>query len=149
MSNHKELLELKPADFAQLGVEDCVSSRAFFRRKDIKSIHLPDTVVKIGANAFMGCTSLVQLTLHEGLLEIDAGAFAGCTRLASLNVPASLKTSLKKFGNGVFEACSLLPAVATNGWEVTLTDEDGDFDTFLSDDWTIPAEAFLDQEHIV
>ena len=62
---------------------------------------------KIADNAFMGCVSLVKITLPEQVTAIDASAFNGCTNLKKITVPDSV-TSI---GEGAFSGCSSLTSV--------------------------------------
>lgn len=51
---------------------------------------IPESVTKIEASAFEGCTSLTRIVL-EGVTEIDDYAFKGCTSLKAINVPAMVR----------------------------------------------------------
>lgn len=48
---------------------------------------LQDFAVTIGAEAFMGCSSLKTVTLTENVTSIGNGAFSGCANLTSLALP--------------------------------------------------------------
>lgn len=56
----------------------------------ITSITFPDTVVKIGARAFDGCTGLTYVELPPQLAEIGGRAFGGCTGITSIEIPKTL-----------------------------------------------------------
>lgn len=84
-----------------------------FRGANIKHIIIPDSVIRIGFNAFYdcktledivipantiiqhdafnGCTSLVSVTIEEGATSIATNAFAGCTALENISIPNGLK----------------------------------------------------------
>ncbi len=62
---------------------------------------------KIADNAFMGCVSLVKITLPEQVTAIGASAFNGCTNLKKITVPDSV-TSI---GEGAFDGCTSLARV--------------------------------------
>lgn len=62
---------------------------------------------KIADNAFMGCVSLVKITLPEQVTAIGVSAFNGCTNLKKITVPDSV-TSI---GEGAFSGCSSLSSV--------------------------------------
>ncbi len=64
--------------------------------KKLFSLHIPDTVTKIGPHAFENC-DLEELELPDGLEEIGEYAFAD-NALSSI----SLGPSLKSIGNGAF-----------------------------------------------
>ena len=53
-------------------------------------ITIPDTVVRIGQQAFENCTSLVNVTIPEGVTHIGDSAFSGCTGLQEITLPQSL-----------------------------------------------------------
>lgn len=61
-----------------------------FKRKDIKSIIMSDTVTKIGDNAFNGCASLESITLSKNLTDIGHWAFGDCTALKKITIPKSV-----------------------------------------------------------
>ena len=71
--------------------------------KIISRIILPQSVTKIGEQAFYNCVGLVgNLNLPEGLKEIDNHAFTHCSGLTgSLSLPAGLI----KIGIGAFASC--------------------------------------------
>lgn len=87
-------------------------------------VTLPDTIVKIGQNAFglnligrihlgsgvqeicmqafQECRNLENLTLPDSLLTVGEKAFRGCTSMTEIVIPASVTT----MGDDVFEGCS-------------------------------------------
>ncbi|MCR4658507.1 MAG: leucine-rich repeat domain-containing protein [Lachnospiraceae bacterium] len=102
-------------------------------------ITIPDTVTKIGKDAFSGCTSIVKVTLPDSVSEIgysafencinleeisvakgvrvfDSSAFSGCTRLSKVNIPEKTRS----LGSGVFAGCSSLS-------DVTISPDNRDF----------------------
>ena len=54
------------------------------------SIHLPETLKEIGANAFLNC-KMRKINIPESVTKIGAGAFENCTNLKQLILPAGLK----------------------------------------------------------
>ncbi|NLD26974.1 MAG: leucine-rich repeat protein, partial [Acholeplasmataceae bacterium] len=58
----------------------------------------------IPENAFLNCSSLVNINLSDGLEEIGAHAFSGCSGLKEINLPSSLIS----IGFAAFEDCSNL-----------------------------------------
>lgn len=52
----------------------------------------PDSVTKIGEDAFYGCYELVSVNLSNNLTEIEKSAFGNCLSLASINFPEGVTT---------------------------------------------------------
>ena len=52
---------------------------------------VPETVTTIGASAFAGSRTLVEVVLPEGVTEIGEEAFLNCFSLASVKLPQGLK----------------------------------------------------------
>lgn len=96
----------------------------------VTSITLPNSVKKIGACAFQGCTSLASINIPNTVEEIGGGAFADCKSLTSITIPntitsievntfyncASLTSftipnTVKKIGEGAFCSCKSLQSI--------------------------------------
>lgn len=60
--------------------------------KTITHVIVDATVTAIEANAFDGCTKLVNVELHEGLESIGEYAFCSCVSLADVQLNNGLKT---------------------------------------------------------
>ena len=54
---------------------------------EITEIKIPDTVTKIGKNAFSGCTSITNVEIPDTVTEIGENAFRGCTKLSDVKLP--------------------------------------------------------------
>ena len=81
------------------------------------SIEIPSTVefrckqlsvIKIGQQAFKGCTGLTNISFSEGLTSIAYEAFNGCSNIEILNFPSSLKRIEDYY---TFAYCSKLTAI--------------------------------------
>ena len=70
----------------------------------IVRITLPDTIRRIGANAFAGCSALRTLPLPSPLEEIKPYTFSGCEALEVLTLPQKLKG----IGAYAFYGCAAL-----------------------------------------
>lgn len=103
-----------------------IGSRAFYRRKGITSVVLPqylteiadysfaesgitsivvpDSVEKIGEFAFSKCKQLTRIKLPEKLAVIKAHTFTGCDALDKIAIPPNV-TSI---GDWVFDGCKKL-----------------------------------------
>ena len=62
------------------------------------------SVTNIGEKAFIGCSSLTNITIPDSVTSIGWGAFAGCTSLASITIPDSVPS----IGDGAFFGCRSL-----------------------------------------
>ena len=69
-----------------------VINDAFQDYDGLKSIILPKTLERIGANAFKYCTSLIAVNLGQldKLTTIGANAFGECTALTRVTIPANV-----------------------------------------------------------
>ena len=87
-----------------------LATEGAFENTAVESVVIPNTVVKIGGRAFMGCKSLssVSLSNASSLQTIGASAFKGCNKLESLDASA---TKLKLIEAQAFEGCSSLKNV--------------------------------------
>lgn len=74
-------------------------------------------VVKIGDNAFDGCTKLTKVVLPADITVIGSSAFEGCSTLAAINFPEGLKTISEYafFGCDAIKEVVLYPNVTTIG----------------------------------
>lgn len=103
----------------KLGGYDVVMiDRAFKNKTGIGSVFLPDTVTVITTDSFFNC-SLRSIRLPNNLLRIGEAAFYACVNLVSVEMPDSL-TNLGKYA---FSWCeSLERVVFSNG--LTFIDEE-------------------------
>jgi hypothetical protein len=74
---------------------------------NITSVVIPNTVTKIGRQAFYRCSALTTVTLSTSLTMIDGSAFSGCTALTSISLPASITT----IGGTAFRDCRALTTI--------------------------------------
>ena len=78
------------------------------------TIDIPDGVISIGDDAFIGCSAISTVTIPESVTSIESEAFFGCTGLTSINIPASVKS----IGKYAFSTCSSLTHITiANGVE--------------------------------
>ena len=75
--------------------------------KDLSSVVIPDSVISIADNAFMGCDELITVIFPRSLTSIGDNAFRGCTSLESVDLPDSV-TSI---GKSAFRDCTSLESV--------------------------------------
>ncbi|MCI6824329.1 MAG: leucine-rich repeat protein [Ruminococcus bromii] len=84
-----------------------IAEYAFYGRKNLASITIPDSVTWIGQEAFEDCTNLTSLTIPDGVISIGDLAFFNCTSLTSITIPSSV-TSI---GYEAFEYCESLTSI--------------------------------------
>jgi len=96
------------------------------------SVSLPNTITKIGRQAFSGCTALSSIVIPNSVDTIDYTAFNQCSNLASITFPDSLiyigdaafggcscllsinlPSTLKYIGSGAFKGCTKLTTATT------------------------------------
>lgn len=82
---------------------EIIGKRAFYKCKELKNARIPESVIRIEAEAFYFC-SLEDLQLPEGLQELGDKAFFKCNGLKSVRIPKSVQ----KIGEGVFHGCNRL-----------------------------------------
>ena len=64
----------------------------FVGNTSLKTIDIPDSVTKIGEFLFADCSAITEISLPDGLTEIPMGCFSGCTSLKRVKLPASLES---------------------------------------------------------
>ncbi len=120
-------------------ISDSVTSiggSAFSGCSGLTEIVIPDSVTNIVENAFAGCSGLARITMPanvapnsfgdvfasarpsirevvflDGRTVIPDNYFSGCTALETMDIPESVT----RIGTTVFEVCSALETVVTNG----------------------------------
>ena len=106
----------------------------------VGTLMLPSKMKNIGAEAFKGNVSVVNVTIPDGTESIGEEAFAGCTALQRVTIPDSVVS----IGENAFDGCGDVLLVCSydsaageyaraNGIEVDYTD-DGE-ETGLKVEW--------------
>ena len=63
-----------------------IGQNAFAYCSGLTSVEIPNSVTSIGVSAFQGCTSLTEVTIPESVTSIGTGAtFQGCTALTTVH----------------------------------------------------------------
>ncbi len=83
-----------------------ISDKAFWSKKELKSVSFPSTLQSIGKAAFNECTGLTKIVLPSKLKTIGESAFWYCTGLKAMYIPPSV-TSIAK---NAFTGCKNLTA---------------------------------------
>ena len=110
-------------------IEDGITAvppRAFINYRYVTQVTLPDSITKVGENAFSSC-KFTNITLPDGVTQIGARAFKGCQSLKKVTLP----NGVTQIGRETFYECKSLE-------EVTLPDSVTQ----------IGARAFFDCEHL-
>ena len=84
-----------------------IGEDAFSGNTTLVSVNIPSSVETIGYNAFADCTALEHVSIPNGTTVIEDAVFSGCTNLSRV----SFGKNLKKVGSGVFAGCSKLQKV--------------------------------------
>ena len=77
------------------------------KRPFITSVNIPDSIIKIGDDAFKGCSSLTSIEIPNSVTEIGESAFYDCTSLQSIEIP----NSVTEIGESVFYDCTSLKSI--------------------------------------
>lgn len=90
----------------------------FLVQTSVEEVILPETITKIGSQAFAGLDSLTKVILPTSLLEIGDNAFASCRNLSELRTmdskkPFYLPENLIYIGEGAFMYCTSLSGEVT------------------------------------
>jgi hypothetical protein len=88
-----------------------IGDDAFAGCSSLASVSIPNSVTTIGSDAFAGCSSLTDVTIPNRITSIGHDAFAYCTSLTNVTIPKSL-TSI---GDHAFTGCSSLALVYFQG----------------------------------
>ena len=72
---------------------------------------IPNSVTRIGNNAFSYCISLTSITIPNNVMSIDNRAFLNCTSLTSITIP----NNVMSIGKYVFYDCVSLKEVIFKG----------------------------------
>lgn len=89
----------------------------------VRSITLPDTVVKISNNGFSYCKNLERIHLGSGLKEVGKSLFMGCEKLKEVVFPEGVKEITK----WMLRDCKSLEAVVFESRDIIRYGEDCNF----------------------
>jgi hypothetical protein len=67
-----------------------IGSGAFYLRKEVQKVTLPNSIKYIRQTAFSGDEKLEEINLPEGLETIEHGAFDGCSSLKNIYIPKTV-----------------------------------------------------------
>ncbi len=69
-----------------------IDNFAFRRKKDLKSVVLPNSLDKIESGLFRECSGLTRVIIPNSVKVIETGAFMDCTSLTSIDIPNSVES---------------------------------------------------------
>lgn len=78
-----------------------IGDEAFFQCKNLTNVLLPDSIKQIGREAFSLCSSLNKVTIPKGVTSIKYKAFYNCENLKSILMQEGITT----IGREAFENC--------------------------------------------
>ena len=81
-----------------------IGGNAFYECSSLTSITIPNSVTSIGSSAFSNCSSLTSVTIGNSVTSIGEEAFYRCSSLNEV----TLGTGLKTIGEKAFADCSKL-----------------------------------------
>lgn len=93
--------------FADAPSLQLIDDSAFKGCTQIKSLTIPDAVIRVNQSAFSGCTALETFVMGKNLTVVDKSAFQDCTALKQI----TFNSSLRSLGGGVFRGCTSLTEV--------------------------------------
>ena len=84
-----------------------IGNNAFEGCKNLRSVAIGDSVTSIGGRAFYFCTNLTTIAIPDSVTNVGADAFSVCMSLAAVSIP----DSVTRIGEGTFSGCGSLKAV--------------------------------------
>ncbi len=91
----------------ELPLVDGIADYAFYKKNDISSVVIPNTITSIGNYAFYGCPELISVDIPSSLISIGNYSFSGCTGITSILIPKNVTN----IGRNAFEKCSGLKTI--------------------------------------
>lgn len=96
-----------------------IGNNAFLDCKNLENVVIPDSVTSIGNYAFLRCSSLSSVTIPDSEVNIGNGAFEDCTSLLKITLPNN-KVSI---GDSAFSDCTSLQSVNIPGNVATIGED--------------------------
>ena len=110
---YRMMPNLKNLDIAEVNIT-ALPIQAFYKSTNVENLILPNTLITIGEEMFLVCSSLATVTFENGSQlktigggSYSSGAFSDCTALTSIEIPASVET----IEAAAFKDCSSLTSI--------------------------------------
>jgi len=99
-----------PEDVAHVRVDPSVTvipQSAFYNRRQLEQVELPEGLIRIGSKAFKDCISLDRINIPSTVEEIRDYAFQGCKKLDGIILPSGLRILEER----AFNSCKSLKTI--------------------------------------
>ena len=95
-------------DLDVVAIADVAFSGNYYSRyQNLESVSIPDTITKIGADAFLGCSNLKFIVIPNSVTEIGVRCFLECSSLTS----ATLSNQITLLPDNCFRDCRSLSSI--------------------------------------
>ena len=84
-----------------------IGREAFYECLALEWVEMPTEMNEIGERAFYGCQALTRIEIPEGITELKSATFRNCKALEHVTLPKSLQV----IADRAFRECSALPAI--------------------------------------
>ncbi len=95
-----------------------IAANAFEHARNLQSVVIPDTVVRINSSAFLGCTALTNVVIPDSVTTLGKYAFRRCYDLKSVTIGDGLQT----IDEYTFYECTDLTTVVIGAGIQTIVD---------------------------
>ena len=116
------LFEFKQCNLKRITLAEGISEipeQSFYYLSSLESIHIPESVTRIGSRAFLNCAGLLSVNLPAGIREIEKEAFYGCASMEDVSLPSEMAA----LGEKAFYMCSALKHITLPSGVVSIGDE--------------------------
>ena len=104
-----------------------IGGQAFENCSGLTSVTIGNSVTSIGYNAFYGCSGLTSITIPNSVTSIGSGAFSGCKGLTSITIG----NGIKYIESSAFASCPELTDVTCYAENVPNTNADAFKDSYI------------------
>ncbi|MBE5764336.1 MAG: leucine-rich repeat domain-containing protein [Clostridiales bacterium] len=87
-----------------------IGESAFEYNTSIKTVEIPNGIVKIGDSAFYSCKNIESINISDGVIDIGAWTFKDCSKLIEIVIP----NSVASIGSCAFSGCNSLVSIVVD-----------------------------------